>query len=202
MAASTFVYLAQQFSNKYYCNKLFGINRTFKRVGLQWLSSNKHIVIFFSNKPQTACNNTDNCNRSCEIDTVSLKYGSLQVHPCNNNTIIEKINGSNRCRQITDFIQYIHFWNQGGITIINYDISLVPLLLCKSIVNFAWLQLFFDNRKLLIHQMGGCNWNCELTQYPSNTCQIYCIYAIHGCKCSFKKNLFIEKWMAAATFVK
>ena len=32
-------------------------------------------------------------------------------------------------------IQYIHSWNQGGIIIINYDISLLQLLLCKSIVN-------------------------------------------------------------------
>ena len=36
--------------------------------------------------------------------------------------------------------------------------------------------------------MGGCDWNCELTQYFSITCQINYIYAIHGCKCSFKKT--------------
>ena len=41
--------------------------------------------------------------------------------------------------------------------------------------------------------MGGFNWNCELTQYLSNTCQITLqtccvkIYAILGCKCSPKK---------------
>ena len=51
-----------------------------------------------------------------------------------------------------------------------------------------WLQLFLNNRKRDIHHMGGCNWDCELTQYLSNTCQIHCIYAIHGCKCHFKKN--------------
>ena len=39
-----------------------------------------------------------------------------------------------------------------------------------------------------INRMGGCNWNCELTQCISNTCQIHCIYAIHDCKCSFEKN--------------
>ena len=33
-----------------------------------------------------------------------------------------------------------------------------------------------------MHQMSGCNWNCELTQYYSNACHIHCIYAIHGCK--------------------
>ena len=42
--------------------------------------------------------------------------------------------------------------------------------------------------------MGGCNWNYELTQYLSNTCQIHFIFAIHGCKCSFKKNP-IHWWM-------
>ena len=51
----------------------------------------------------------------------------------------------------------------------------------------VWLQLFFYNRKRVIHQTGGCNWNSKLTQYLSNTCQIHCIYAITGCKCSFKK---------------
>ena len=50
---------------------------------------------------------TDGWNKCCEIETVSLTYGSLKVLPQNSNTIIEKLNGSNRCRQITDFIQYI-----------------------------------------------------------------------------------------------
>ena len=76
----------------------------------------------------------DGCNKCCEIDTVSLIYGWIQVLPWNNNTIIEKINGSDRCRQITDFIQYIHSWNQRVIIIINYDISLLQLLLFKNIV--------------------------------------------------------------------
>ena len=77
----------------------------------------------------------DGCNKCCEIDTVSLTYGLLQVPRWNNNIIIEKLNDSNRCRQTTDFIQYIHYWNQWGIIIINYDISLLQLLLCKNIVN-------------------------------------------------------------------
>ena len=34
-----------------------------------------------------------------------------------------------------EFIQYIHSWNQGGIIIINYDISSLQLLLCKNILN-------------------------------------------------------------------
>ena len=77
-------------------------------------------------------------------------------------------------RQKTNLIQYIHSWNQGGIIIINYDISLLQLSLCKNIVNLknAWLQLFFYNWKRVIHQTGGCNWNCKLTlpfKYLSNT---------------------------------
>ena len=35
--------------------------------------------------------------------------------------------------------------------------------------------------------MGGWNWNCELTQYLSNTCQTHCVLVISGCKCSSKK---------------
>ena len=83
-------------------------------------SSNKHIIQFFSNQPQTACNNIDGCNKCCEINLVPLTYESLQVLLWNNNTIIEKTNGSNRYRQIADFVQYTHSWNQGGIIIINY----------------------------------------------------------------------------------
>ena len=134
----------------------------------------------------------DGCNNCCEIDTVSLTYGSLQVLLWNNYSIIEKINGSNTCRQITSVIQYIHFWNQGDIIIINYDISLLQLSLCKNLVHLknAWLQLFFYDRKRVIHQMGGCNWNCELTQYLWNTCQIHCVYAIPSCKCSFLKKTY------------
>ena len=52
----------------------------------------------------------DGCNKCCEIDSVSFTCKSLQVLSWNN-TIIEKINGSNRRRQITDFIQYIHSKN-------------------------------------------------------------------------------------------
>ena len=37
---------------------------------------------------------------------------------------------------ITDFIQYIHSWNQGGIIISNYDISLLlQYLFFKKIMN-------------------------------------------------------------------
>ena len=121
----------------------------------------------------------DGCNNCCEIDTVSLTYGSLQVLLWNNNAIIEKINGSNICRQITGVIQYKHSWNQGCIIIINYDIYLLQLPLCKNLVHLknACLQLSFYNRKRVIHQMGGCNRNHELTQYLWSTCQIHCVYA-------------------------
>ena len=114
----------------------------------------------------------DGCYKCCEINTVSLTYRSLQVLPWNNDITIEKMVGCNRCRQITDFLQHIHFWNQRGK---------------NSCWKNAWLQLFFYNTKRNTHRMGGCNWNCELTQYLSNTCQIHCKYAIHGCKCSSKK---------------
>ena len=77
----------------------------------------------------------DDCYKCCEINTVSLTYGSLQVLPWNNDTTIEKMDSCNRCRQITDFIQHIHSWNQGGIIISNYDISLLQLLFCKNTVN-------------------------------------------------------------------
>ena len=71
-----------------------------------------------------------------------------------------------------------------------YDMSLLQLLLCKNIVNLkeCVAATVLYNRKWVIHQMGGCNWNCELPQYLSNTFQIHCIYEIHGCKCSFKKT--------------
>ena len=85
-----------------------------------------------------------------------------------------------------------------------HDTSSLQLLFCKNILNYknAWLQLFFYNRKRVIHWMGGCNWNWELTPYLSNTCQRYCIYAIHGCKCSSKKYCIHWGMDAAATFVK
>ena len=35
-----------------------------------------------------------------------------------------------------------------------------------------------------------------------NICQILCIYAFHGCKCSSKNIASIEEWMAAITSVK
>ena len=56
---------------------------------LQWLSSNKYIQIFL-NQPQAACYNMDGCYKCCEINTVSLTYGSLQVLLWNNDTPIEK----------------------------------------------------------------------------------------------------------------
>ena len=89
-------------------------------------------------------------NKCCEINTVSLKYGSLQVHLWNNDASIEKMNNCNWCRQITDFFQYIHAWNQGGIIIINCDIFLLQFLFSAKtqyIWKNAWLQLLFYYRK-------------------------------------------------------
>ena len=61
----------------------------------------------------------DSLNKCCEINTVLLTYGSLQVLPSNNDTNIEKMDDCNLRRQITDFFQNIHSSNQGGIKISN-----------------------------------------------------------------------------------
>ena len=81
-----------------------------------------------------------------------LTYGLLQVLQWNKNTTTEKMDGSNCCRQITDFFQYINAWNKGGILINNYDISLLQFLFCKNTVNlkeclaaFALLFCFSSN---------------------------------------------------------
>ena len=47
----------------------------------------------------------------------------------------KKIDGWNWCRHATDFFQYIHAWNQGGIIISIYDISLLQFLTCKNTIN-------------------------------------------------------------------
>ena len=70
-----------------------------------------------------------------EINTMCLTYQSLQVLPWNNGTAIEKMAGWNWNSHITDFFQYMHAWNQAGIAISIYDISLLPFLFCKSTVN-------------------------------------------------------------------
>ena len=79
-------------------------------------------------------------------------------------TTIEKMDGCNWCRQITDLFQFIHARNQGGFIINNYDISLLQFLFCKNTVNLkewvAPLALLF-----CYSSMDGCNWNCELSQY-------------------------------------
>ena len=47
----------------------------------------------------------------------------------------KKIDDWNWCRHVTDFFQYIHAWNQGGIIISIYDISLLQFLTCKNTIN-------------------------------------------------------------------
>ena len=73
--------------------------------------------------------------KCCEINTVYLTYGSLEVLPQNSDTAVEKMNGCSKCSQIINFIQYIHSWNQGGIMINDYDISLLQLFFRKDMVN-------------------------------------------------------------------
>ena len=123
-----------------------------KWAGLQWLSSNNYFIQFVLNKPQTACNNNmDGCNKYCERDTVFLTYGSLQVLLWN----IEKISGSDSCCQITDFIQYMHPRNLGGTIIIDYDISLSQLLLCK---NSKFKRICGSNCSYIIENRSFIKW--------------------------------------------
>ena len=87
----------------------------------------------------------DGCNKCCEIGSVSLTYGSLQVLRRNNDTIIEKRNGSNICCQLTRHSIYTFVKSGGKTIIIKYDISLLQLSLCKNIAHLknAWMQLLF-----------------------------------------------------------
>ena len=56
--------------------------------------------------------------------------------PWNNDATLEKMDGCNRCCQITDFFEYVHAWNQGGIVISNHDNSLLQFMFCNNTVNF------------------------------------------------------------------
>ena len=98
-------------------------------------------------------------------------------------TTIEKMDGCNWCRQITDLFQFIHARNQGGFIINNYDISLLQFLFCKNTVNLkewvAPLALLF-----CYSSMDGCNWNCELSQY---------FWKRDDCKCLFQRNTVLLK---------
>ena len=110
----------------------------------------------------------DGFKKCCKINTVSLTCGFLEVRPWNNDTIMEKMAGWEWCCHETNFFQYMHAWNQGGIIII-FIISLLQFLFWKNTVNLKseWLQLLFYNRKGVNHRMDGCSWTCELTKYLS-----------------------------------
>ena len=60
-------------------------------------------------------------------------------------------------------------------------------------------NFFFYNRKRVIHRTSSCNRNWKLTQCLSNTCQIYCVYAIMAASTLLKNTVSIEEWMAAAS---
>ena len=107
----------------------------------------------------------DGCKKCCEINTVSLTCGFLQVLPWNNDTIIEKMDGWKWCRDETNVFQYVHAWNQGVIIIVVSICLLQFLFWQKKIWKNEWLQLLFYNRKRISHRMDGCNWTCGLTQY-------------------------------------
>ena len=65
-------------------------------------SLNKHTLQIFSNNHRPLVI-MDGCNKCCGINTESLKYGWLQVLPWNNDTITEKKDDRNLCRQMADF---------------------------------------------------------------------------------------------------
>ena len=54
MVASAFEHLTiSTFQTKIIATSFVELTGSFKRAGLQWLSSNKHILHIFSNQPQT-----------------------------------------------------------------------------------------------------------------------------------------------------
>ena len=100
------------------------------------------------------------------LQKVSLTYGSLQLLPWNEDTIIVKMDSFSWFCQTTllsiyifnvYFFQYIqtsflHAWKQGGIIISNFDISLLQFLFCKNTVNLkecvtAFALLFYYSSK-------------------------------------------------------
>ena len=146
----------------------------------------------------------DGCNKCCKINTESLTCGSLQVLPWNNDTIIEKIDGCKWFRHVTDFFQYMHALNQGGM-MISISISLLQFLFCKSKVNLKNVSgCNYSYRKRAIHRMDGYNWNCELHQYLWKKDDYKCLFqrntvllktldhCKHGCKCSFERTIRLK----------
>ena len=153
----------------------------------------------------------DGCKKCCEINTVSLTCGFLQVLPWNNDTIIEKMDGWKWCRDETNVFQYVHAWNQGVIIIVVSICLLQFLFWQKKIWKNEWLQLLFYNRKRISHRMDGCNWTCGLTQYlwKKGWLQVLAkrdtvpLKILDYCKCYFQKQspevfLGIVFWKYAA----
>ena len=50
-----------------------------------------------------------------------------------------------------------------ALELLSATLAKIPVLQKHS--KNEWLQLLFYNRKKVHHQMDGCNWTCELTQY-------------------------------------
>ena len=114
---------------------------------------------------------------------------------------IEKLDVCNRYYQITDFIQYIQSWNQGGIIISNYDISLLQLFLCQDIGNLKecvaaivllWLKKGHLSNGILQLELRI---NSIPYKYLSNTLYTQFMSA----SALLKYTVFIEEWMAVAT---
>ena len=106
---------------------------TFKRARPQWFSWNKHSLQLFSRINHRLLIIMDGFKKCCEINTISLTCGFLQVRPWNNDIIMEKMDGWEWCCHKTNFFEYIHVWNQGGIIII-FIISLLQFLFWKNTV--------------------------------------------------------------------
>ena len=127
----------------------------------------------------------DGCSKCCEINTVSLTYGSLQVLPWNNDSVIEKMYGWKWCHHITDFFQYMlpEIKDISKLSFMIYPCCNSCSAKTQQIWKNAWLQLLFYNKKgASRHRMDGYNWNYELalkkgmtgsacfkeTQYPNH----------------------------------
>ena len=136
-----------------------------------------------------------------EINTVCLTYWSLQVLPWNNDTTIVKMEGWKWNRHITDFFQYIHAWNQGGIVISIYDISLPQFLLCKSTVNLKkWRAATgIVNQLNTFEKRDDCKCLLPKRNTLENTKSLQVAHwnndgttQLYGCKCFFGMKILLE----------
>ena len=81
------------------------------------------------------------------------------MFPWNNGTVIEKLDDWKWYSNIIDFFQYMHAWNQGGIVIGTYNISLLKFLFCKKHSQFERMSdcnySFIIQKGSFIKSMGA-----------------------------------------------